>query len=65
MKTTSVDSLPSFKRLLVATDFSTSSRSAFQVALNLSNELGASLSILHVFEYGSIVPPETGGNFSS
>ncbi|WP_035355409.1 universal stress protein [Edaphobacter aggregans] len=53
--------IPSFKKLLVATDFSASSGTAFQVALNLCNELGASLLVLHAFEYGSVVPPETGG----
>lgn len=51
----------SFKRILVATDFSASSSPAFQIALNLCNELGASLLVLHAFEYASVVPPETGG----
>jgi nucleotide-binding universal stress UspA family protein len=54
-------SMPSFKKILVATDFSASSSPAFQIALNLCNELGASLLVLHAFEYASVVPPETGG----
>lgn len=53
--------MPSFKKILVATDFSASSGAAFQVALNLCNELGANLSVLHVFEYADVVPPEAGG----
>jgi nucleotide-binding universal stress UspA family protein len=61
MKTSSTKPAPSFKKILVATDFSTSSRSAFQIALNLAVELRASLSILHVFEYGDVLPPEVGG----
>jgi nucleotide-binding universal stress UspA family protein len=54
-------SMPSFKKILVATDFSASSSPAFQIAMNLCNELGASLLVLHAFEYASVVPPETGG----
>jgi len=53
--------MSSFKKILIATDFSASSRTAFQIALNLCSELAASLLVLHAFEYGSIIPPETGG----
>ncbi len=50
-----------FKNVLLATDFSAASHAAFQTALGVCTELGASLLILHVFEYADAVPPETGG----
>jgi nucleotide-binding universal stress UspA family protein len=50
-----------FRRLLVATDFSSASQVAFRTALHLCHTLHASLTILHVFEYSQIVTPETGG----
>lgn len=53
--------MPSFDRLLVATDFSPASRAAFQSALDTCAALGARLTILHVFEYAEPAPPETGG----
>ena len=51
---------PSFKKILVATDFSSASGTAFQVGLNLCKELGASLYVLHVFEYCETVPAVPG-----
>jgi nucleotide-binding universal stress UspA family protein len=53
--------MPSFDKVLVATDFSAASRAAFQTALDVCKTLGASLYILHVFEYANAVPPEAGG----
>src|SRR5271168_3946124 len=56
---TSENSTPSFDKILVATDLTTASGAAFQVALNMCSDLGAKLSVLHVFEYG-VASPETG-----
>lgn len=53
--------LPSFRRLLVATDFSPASQAAFRSGLETCVAVGASLVILHVFEYSEAAPPETGG----
>jgi nucleotide-binding universal stress UspA family protein len=61
MKTIATDTLPSFQRLLVATDFSAASQAAFRTALDNCISLHASLLILHVFEYSEMAPPETGG----
>ena len=61
MQTTATDTIPSFQRLLVATDFSAASQAAFRTALDTCISLGASLLILHVFEYSEMAPPETGG----
>jgi nucleotide-binding universal stress UspA family protein len=61
MQTPATDSLPTFNRLLVATDFSPASQSAFRTALDNCSALGASLVILHVFEHAEAAPPETGG----
>jgi len=61
MQTPATDSLPTFHRLLVATDFSPASQAAFRTALDNCSALGASLVILHVFEYSESAPPETGG----
>jgi nucleotide-binding universal stress UspA family protein len=55
------DSLPSFDRLLVATDFSAASKGAFRNGLETCSAVGASLVILHVFEHAEPAPPETGG----
>jgi nucleotide-binding universal stress UspA family protein len=55
-----IDSIPSFKSVLLATDFSVASRAAFQTALRLCKTLQANLFILHVFEYANAAPPETG-----
>jgi nucleotide-binding universal stress UspA family protein len=56
-----VDSVPSFKSVLLATDFSVASQAAFETALRICTAFRASLVILHVFEYVNAVPPETGG----
>jgi nucleotide-binding universal stress UspA family protein len=61
MQTPATDSMPSFNRLLVATDFSPASQAAFRTALDNCSALGASLVILHVFEFAEPAPPETGG----
>jgi nucleotide-binding universal stress UspA family protein len=61
MQTSTVDSVPSFNKVLLATDFSAASQAAFQTALDVCTAFQASLSILHVFEYANAVPPETGG----
>ncbi|HEX9201115.1 MAG TPA: universal stress protein [Acidobacteriaceae bacterium] len=61
MQTTASDPIPSFQRLLVATDFSAASQAAFRTALDTCTSLGASLLLLHVFEYSEMAPPETGG----
>jgi nucleotide-binding universal stress UspA family protein len=56
---TSKNSRPSFDKVLVATDLTANSGAAFQAAINICSDLGAKLSILHVFEYG-VPSPETG-----
>jgi nucleotide-binding universal stress UspA family protein len=61
MQTPMAGSITSFRNVLLATDFSAASHAAFQCALGVCIELGASLLILHVFEYAEAVPPETGG----
>lgn len=61
MQTSTIDSVPSFNKVLLATDFSAASQAAFQTAIDVCNAFQASLSILHVFEYTNSVPPETGG----
>ncbi len=61
MQTPATDSMPSFDRLLVATDFTPASQAAFRTALDNCVALGASLVILHVCEYPQVGPPETGG----
>ena len=61
MQTPMTGSITSFKNVLLATDFSAASYAAFQTALGVCTEFGASLLILHVFEYADAVPPETGG----
>jgi nucleotide-binding universal stress UspA family protein len=52
-------STPPFDKVLVATDLTAGSGAAFQVALNMCSDLGAKLSVLHVFEYG-VGSAETG-----
>jgi nucleotide-binding universal stress UspA family protein len=61
MQTSTIDSVPSFNKILLATDFSAASQAAFQTALDVCTAFRASLSILHVFEYANAIPPETGG----
>jgi nucleotide-binding universal stress UspA family protein len=52
---------PTLRRLMVATDFSARSVAAFRIALDLCTLTGASLSLLHVFEYANTAAHETGG----
>jgi nucleotide-binding universal stress UspA family protein len=59
--TSAIDAMPSFDRLLVATDFSAASKAAFRESLDTCIAVGASLVILHVFEYAEPAPPESGG----
>jgi nucleotide-binding universal stress UspA family protein len=61
MQTSTIDPVPSFSKVLLATDFSAASEAAFQTALDVCAAFQASLHILHVFEYTNSVPPETGG----
>jgi nucleotide-binding universal stress UspA family protein len=56
-----ITSVPSFKSVLLATDFSAASHAAFETALRVCKTLKAGLLILHVFEYSNAVPAETGG----
>jgi len=53
--------MPSFQRVLLATDFSPASQAAFETALGVCRTLRASLVLLHVFEYADAAPPEAGG----
>ena len=55
MPTSANDTMPSFDRLLVATDFSAASQAACRTAIDTCLALRASLVILHVFR-----PPEAG-----
>jgi nucleotide-binding universal stress UspA family protein len=52
--------IPRFHRLLVATDFSPASHAAFRAALATCAAFHASLVILNVFEYASVVPAQAG-----
>ena len=61
MQTIANEPIPSFTRLLLATDFSAASQTAFRTALDVCIAYRASLQILHVFEYTEMAPPETGG----
>src|ERR1017187_3174300 len=61
MQTPATDTIPSFQRVLVATDFSAASQAAYRTALETCASLGASLLVLHVFEYGDMAAPESGG----
>ena len=61
IQTSDPRSIPTFERVLIATDFSPASQAAFRTALATCLELHASLLILHVFEYANIAPPQTGG----
>jgi nucleotide-binding universal stress UspA family protein len=55
------NSMPSFERLLIATDFSAASQAAYRIGLETCSAVGAGLVLLHVFEYAEPSPPETGG----
>ncbi len=63
MQTSISGSTLSFGKVLLATDFSAASRTAFHVAVRICVELEASLSILHVFEEPCILSSEPGGQF--
>jgi len=54
------DTMPTFDRILVATDFSVASQAACRTAIDTCFSLGASLFILHVFNSAS-APPEGNG----
>ena len=62
MQNAATESDPSFKRVLVATDFSPASQSAFQTALEVCNLVRGKLLVLHVFESTGVSIPETGGS---
>jgi nucleotide-binding universal stress UspA family protein len=47
-----------FEKILLATDFSHASESAFEKAVNLCRTFSASLFILHIFEYADEVSPQ-------
>lgn len=57
------ESVPSFKNIFLATDFSVASQAAFETAVCLCKTLRANLFILHVFEYANVVSREIGGQF--
>jgi nucleotide-binding universal stress UspA family protein len=61
MPTSATDTMPSFDRLLVATDFSAASQAACRTAIDTCLALGASLVILHVFRPAEGGSPEAGG----
>jgi nucleotide-binding universal stress UspA family protein len=61
MQTPATDTMPCFQKVLVATDFSAASQSAFRTALDMCARLGASLCVMHVFEYAEMAKPDTGG----
>ena len=61
MQTPMTGAVTSIKNVLLATDFSAASQAAFHTALGVCIELGASLLILHVFEYADAVSPDTRG----
>jgi nucleotide-binding universal stress UspA family protein len=61
MQISEADLSSSFNNILLATDLSIASQAAFQTALGVCNILRAKLTILHVFEYAEVIPPETGG----
>lgn len=62
MKSLAAESSPSFGRVLLATDFSSASRSAFYTALEVSSLVHGSLLVLHVFENSDAAGPESGGS---
>src|ERR1035437_6245147 len=61
MQTPEIDTIPKVERVLVATDFSAAAQAAFRTGLETCVSLGASLLVLHVFEYGEMAAPESGG----
>jgi nucleotide-binding universal stress UspA family protein len=58
MPTSANDTMPSFDRLLVATDFSAASQAACRTAIDTCIALRASLVILHVFQPVEAASPE-------
>ncbi len=56
--------LPPFKKILFATDFSVASECALKEAIRIALILRAKLLILHVFEYGETVPPPAATHFA-
>jgi nucleotide-binding universal stress UspA family protein len=56
---------PEFTNILMATDFSVASQAALQETIRLSHKCGARLTVLHVFEYSSLVTPDTGMQFTN
>ena len=50
--------IPTFQRILIATDFSSASQAAFETALAACKTFSADLTLLHVFEYAPVVPPK-------
>ena len=61
MPLSKIDTMPSFDRLLVATDFSAASQAACRTAIDTCLALRASLVILHVFRPVEAVAQEAGG----
>jgi nucleotide-binding universal stress UspA family protein len=55
---TTYTGIPTFHRILLATDFSAASQSAFETALAACKTFNADLCVLHVFEYAPVVPPK-------
>jgi nucleotide-binding universal stress UspA family protein len=61
MHPSATESVPGFRRLLLATDFSMASQAAFRSSLEWCLAFGASLLVLHVCEYAKTASPDTGG----
>jgi nucleotide-binding universal stress UspA family protein len=61
MPTPANDTLPTFDRLLVATDFSVASQAACRTAIDTCLALRASLVVLHVFQTPEAGSPEADG----
>jgi nucleotide-binding universal stress UspA family protein len=49
--------MPSYRRILVATEYSPSSELALETAVALATQVGAELVVLHVFEQGGLAFP--------
>jgi nucleotide-binding universal stress UspA family protein len=65
MPNSASDTMPTFDRLLVATDFSVASQAACRTAIDTCFSLGASLVILHVFNSASAPSSVPAGAVSS
>jgi nucleotide-binding universal stress UspA family protein len=57
-----LDRIPSFDRVLIATDFSSAAQAAFQTALEVCNLVHGSLLVLHVFEHSDVAVRASGGS---